>query len=122
MATLFKSPPVFDLPLTRGDDLSVRFTYKEPVLDVDGDPVVIGGKKQYQIADYPAGAKVTLELDTRGEKKIFNAVISGPYATIHEAFTLMDTIPAGVPWRAKIIYVGGLTKVAAEGETTRDRR
>ena len=117
---LFASRPVFDLPLTKGDDLSVTFVYKEPVTDEDGEFVLDDkGRVQYAAADYPDGATVALEVDTKPARS-FDAVITGSEAYVHQAFTVTDLIPKNTPWRVKITYTGGLNKVAAHGKTVRN--
>ena len=120
MTALFTSPPVFDLPLTKGDDLSVRFVYKAPVLDNDGQPVLVNGKRQYVIADYPEGATVALEVDLRPTPLVCDAGVEGHDAVIHESYSVVDNIPKGVAWRVKITFADGLTKVAAYGKTVRN--
>lgn len=120
MTALFRSPPVYDLPFTKGDDLSVRFVHKVAVRDVDGNPVLVDGKYQFVEQDYPAGAAVTLEIDTRPTPLVLDATIDGADAVITADYLEVDKIPARIPWRVKITYADGLDKVAAHGKTVRN--
>lgn len=121
MAVLFNSAPVFDLPLTKGDDLALRFVYCELTVDDDGDPILdSNGNAQFEIADYPEGTTVQVEIDTRPTQQVFEAVISGHDATIQVSADTMDLIPARLPWRMQIIFADGLTKVGAHGKTVRN--
>lgn len=124
MTALFNSPPTYDLPLTKGDDLNVRFVHKTPVLDGSGNPVKVDGKIQFEVANYPEGAAVKLEIDTASPKS-FTATISGSAAVVHADAEDdgLDGVTKGTPWRVKIIYNSGqsneVTRVAAHGKTVR---
>lgn len=120
MATLFDTSPVFDLPLTKDDDLSVQFVYKPVVVDENGDPILdANGKRQFAEADYPDGATVQLRIDT-DPQTVFDATIVGSKATVFADHSETDAIKAKVPWRVVITYADGLDKVAARGKTVRD--
>jgi hypothetical protein len=116
--TLFPPPQVFALPLSRGGDLHVDFVYKPMVLDPAGDPVLVGGQPSYQVADYPAGAVVTLTIDT-DPRIIAVAAITGPHAIVHIDYLAADQIPARVLWRCVLTTTDGLDTVIANGTTTR---
>lgn len=121
MTALFNSAPVYDLPLTKGDDLALRFVYCELVVDDNGDPVLDSkGLAQFEIADYPDGASVQVEIDTRPTQQVFEAEIAGHDATIRVPSATMDLIPARLPWRVQIIFADGLTKVGTHGKTVRN--
>jgi hypothetical protein len=120
MPALFESPPIYDLPFTKGDDLSVRFVYKEPLVDTKGNPVMDSGRRRFAVADYPAGVEVVVEVDVKPTQLVFTADVAGSDAVIHEEFSVVDAIPRGVAWRVKLIYADGLTKVAAYGKTVRN--
>lgn len=121
MTALFNSAPIYDLPLTKGDDLALRFVYCELVVDDNGDPVLNSkGLAQFEIADYPDGAAVQVEIDTRPTPQVFEASISGHDATIQASSATIDLIPARLPWRVQIIFTDGLTKVGAHGKTVRN--
>lgn len=121
MAVLFNAAPVYDLPLTKGDDLALRFVYCELVVDDQGEPILDSkGNAQFEIADYPEGTNVQVEIDTRPTQQVFDADISGHDATIQVSADTMDLIPARLPWRVQIIFADGLTKVGAHGKTVRN--
>lgn len=121
MTDLFKRAATYDLPLTKGDDLTLRFVYKQLVVDDNGEPVLdVNGKWQFVVTDFPDGAAVNVEIDTKPTPLVLDATISGPNATVQEPYTTMDTIPARIPWRVKVAYAEGMTKVGARGKTVRD--
>jgi hypothetical protein len=120
MTALFNSSPVYDLPFTKGDDLSVVFVYKVAVRDDDGNPVLVNGKYQFVDEDYPEGATVHMEIDTRPEPTVLVATIDGALATVTADYLVVDKIPARLPWRVKVTYADGLDKVAARGKTVRN--
>ena len=116
---LFDLKPTFDLPLTKGDDLSVRFVHKPVVVDESGDPVLVDGKRQFAEADYPDGSTVKLVIDT-DPPTVFDATIDGSGATVFADHLDVDGIARGVRWRVVLTYADGLDKVAAKGKTVRD--
>jgi hypothetical protein len=115
---LFDPPQVFQLPLTMGRDIHFDFKYKPLVVDVDGEPVLgPGGKKQYALADYPAGAVVTLEIDT-DPQTVGIATITGHHAVVSIDYTIADEMGAQLPWRIKMV-TGSVDNVLAQGKTVR---
>lgn len=121
MTALFNSAPVYDLPLTRGDDLALRFVYCVLHVDDNGDPILDAkGRAQFEIANFPDGAAVKLEIDTRPEPLVINAVIDGHDAMIRAVAATVDAVPGRIAWRVKIIFADGLTKVGTHGKTVRN--
>jgi hypothetical protein len=118
MAYLFEPVAQFELPLTRKRDLLVDFLYKPLVVDVDGQPVLLNGKRQYVLANYPAGADVKLEIDADPPVSA-TATITGHHAEVLIDHLVTDPIKKGVPWRARITYVDGVDDVLCEGLTAR---
>jgi acetyl esterase/lipase len=115
---LFDPPQRFDLPLTKGRDLYFDFIYKPLLVDGSGDPILdVNGKKQYQVANYPGGAVVTLEIDTSPQTTA-TATISTHHATVSVDYALADAIATQVPWRIKMV-VSGVDDVLAHGKTKR---
>jgi hypothetical protein len=115
---LFDPPQTFDLPLTKGRDLYFDFIYKPLLVDGSGDPILdSGGNKQYQVANYPGGAVVTLEIDT-SPPTTATATISTHHATVNVNYTLADVIASRVPWRIKMV-TSGVDDVLAHGKTKR---
>lgn len=118
MAELFSSPQVFDLPLSKGGDLYVDFIYKPLVVDEQGNPVLVNGQRQYEVADYPDGATVKLVIDA-DEPIVIDADITDSHAICWEQSDVVDMIPKGKLWRAIVTYVNGLDVVLCNGVTTR---
>lgn len=87
MATIFPPPPKLDLPLSKGSDLDVTFTYK-PL--VDGTPTE---------SDWPGGSTVTLAIDAKAGTVEAVATISGSHARVHVDHQIVDAIPAYTLWR-----------------------
>ena len=119
MAKLFEAPPAFQLPLSKGQDLSVRFVYKPLVVDGFDEPVLdVDGNRQYAEADYPAGATVTLTIDS--DTPVSSAAtISGSEAAVLVDHLLIDDILRGKWWRLVISYTDGLDRVICNGQTVR---
>jgi hypothetical protein len=118
VATLFNPPQTFDLPLTLRRDLHFDFMYKPLLVDANGEPILdANGNPQYQLADYPPGAVVTLEIDT-SPLTSSDAVISTHHAVVEVDFALTDPIAAKVPWRIRLIQASW-DDVMAQGQTKR---
>lgn len=115
---LFEPPQQFELPLTRERDLLVDFLYKPLVVDVDGEPVLANGQRQYVLANYPAGAVVKLEIDSATPVSA-TATITGHHAEVLVDRLVVNPIKKAVPWRARITYTGGVDDVLCEGLTAR---
>jgi hypothetical protein len=85
MTTLFTPPPVFDLPLSKGGDLSVDF-----LNNPSGDGTTF--------VDYGAGVTVTLVIDTEPVTTA-PAVVSTYHAAVKLESTVTDAILPRTPWR-----------------------
>lgn len=107
MVNLFTPPPVFELPLSKGGDLSVDFQNNP---SGDGTTFV----------DYDAGVTVTLVIDTEPGLSTL-AVVSGHHAAVKIESTVTDAIAARVPWRLVVSSPTSPTTetVAANGKTKR---
>ena len=119
MTTLFDPPRIFELPFSKGGDLYFVFKYKELVTDEDGEPVLLNGKKQYEIADYPDGSSVVLIIENGDSLVEVDATIDGSEATFWEDKAVADTVLPKKFWRAVITYSDGLDKVLCNGLTIR---
>ena len=118
MSLLFDPPPGFSLPLSKHRDLHFDFLYKPLLVDTNGEPILdADGNPQYQVADYPVGATVTIEIDT-SPVTTSNATISGPHAVVEIDFATVDVIKANVAWRLLLIQ-GTWDDVVAQGRTER---
>lgn len=117
MTELFPSPQVFELPLTKGRDLYCEFVYEPLVVDGNGDPVLLNGQPQYARADYPAGATVTMTIDT-DEPVTGTAEITGDTAVVLIDHLAVDAVK-GKLWRLGITYTSGVDDVLANGKTIR---
>lgn len=117
MAWLIEPPDNFDLPVSKGGDLQAVFIYKPIVVDENGLPVLLNGKPQYQVTDFPPGATVTLVVESTppisGE-----AVIIGPKATVSIDKAEADTIKSYQLWRL-VMTVGTLDEVLVNGQIVR---
>lgn len=123
MATIpnfLKPPPVFNLPLTKGQDFYVKIVYRTLKVDEEGEPILDeDDKKQYEVTDYPEGSSVSIEIDTTPVTE-FIGEIEGSVATFLDNYTITDPIKPKLLWRAKVVYAGGLDKVLCNGTTTRE--
>jgi len=123
MATIpnfLKPPPVFNLPLTKGQDLYVKIVYRTLLVDEEGAPVLDDDdKKQYVVTDYPEGATVSIIIDTT-EPTEFAAEIDGSVATILGDYLITDAIKPKLLWRAKMVPADDIDKVLCNGLTTRE--
>ena len=115
---LFPPPPVFALPLSKGADLHVTFEYEAMVVDENGDPVLTAGQPQYVRADYPAGATVTLTIDTE-PPVVGTGAITGPDALVHVDHTVTDAIARPVLWRSIMTLADGTDIPLCNGKTMR---
>lgn len=108
MTTLFKPPPVYGLPLSKGGDLIVDFRNKVP------------GSDPPAYADYPDGVQIKLVIDTDTPIQA-TAVMSTSHAVVRVESEVADTIPGGKLWRCIYQQAGSPTtdKVAANGRTER---
>jgi len=112
---LFKEPPAYKLPLSKGNDLLVKFVYKPLLVDEFGDPVLdVNGNKQYFEDNYPVGATVSLTIDSE-PPVIFEAEIIGSVAVVIGDFLALDDVKNGALWRTVINYPDGINKVMCNG-------
>jgi hypothetical protein len=106
MALLFDPAATYELPLSKGGDLYVTFTYMPLVVDGNGDPVLDAqGKKQYAEADYPTDAAVSFAIDSDPPIATV-AAIDGSKATVLVDKAEADTVKNGKLWRTVITYAG----------------
>jgi hypothetical protein len=104
--------------LTKGRDISFDFIYKPLLVDSNGDPILdASGNKQYQVANYPSGAVVTLQIDT-SPQTVVTATITGHHAVVNSDYTVADAIADRIPWRIKLVN-GTVDDVIAQGKTAR---
>lgn len=85
MANLFDPPPVYDLPLSKGGDLSVDF-----LNNPSGDQVTF--------VDYGVGVTVTLVIDTTPPTTAV-AAVSTYHAAVKVESTVTDAIASRLGWR-----------------------
>lgn len=107
MANLFEPPPVFDLPLSKGGDLSVDF-----LNNPSGD--------QTTFVDYGPGVTVTLVIDTTPPTSA-PAVVSTYHAAVKIESTVTDGIASRTGWRLIVSSPTSPTTetVAANGKVKR---
>lgn len=116
---LFKEPPAFQLPLSKGNDLLVTCVYKPLIVDESNAPILdVNGKKQFAVAPYPDGAEVTMAIDSMPEG-VFVATIDGSEATIFGDHLLVDDTKNGTLWRIVLTYQNGVDKVMCNGYVVR---
>jgi hypothetical protein len=116
---LLRPPRQFSLPLSRGNDLYATFVYKTLVVDLNGNPILLNGVKQYIVTNYPDGAAVTLFIDSTNPATEVDATISGSQAQISASHNITDAIPSGITWRLVIAYANGQNVVICNGLTVR---
>lgn len=105
MAFLFDPPAIYELPLSKGGDLYVTFTYMPLVVDANGDAILDAkGNKQYAEADYPSGASVVFTIDSDPQITA-DATIVGSKAIVLVDKADVDTVKPSKLWRAVITYV-----------------
>lgn len=104
---LFAPPPIYDLPLSKGGDLSVDFRNNP---NSDGTTFV----------DYEAGVTVTLTIDTDPVIEA-DASIDGYHAYVKVESAVVDLVKARVAWRAVVSTPTSppTETVAANGKTQR---
>ena len=108
MANLFDPPPIFDLPLVKGQDLIIDFKNKTPG---SNPPVFI---------DYDDGVTVSVTIDTNPPTEA-EAEITGHHAVCRLESTVTDDIPKGVLWRCTVSIPGSpvADRVPTNGVTAR---
>lgn len=105
---LFKPPPVYALPVSKGGDLIVDFRNK------------VRGSSPATYTDYPSGVAVLLIIDTDVPIQA-TATISTSHAVVRVESEVADTILAGKLWRC-IYRVPGTPAtevIVANGRTER---
>jgi hypothetical protein len=107
MTNLFDPPPVFDLPLSKGGDLSVDF-----LNNPSGD--------QTTFVNYGSGVTVTLVIDTTPPTTA-SASVSTFHAAVKLESTVTDLIATRTPWRLIVSSPTSPTTetVAANGKVKR---
>lgn len=108
MANLFNPPPIYTLPLVKGQDLVIDFKNKTP----GSDPAVY--------VDYDAGVTVSLVIDT-DPVTTAAAVITGYHAVCRVESTASDAIGKGKLWRCVVTLPGSpaTERVPVNGVTAR---
>lgn len=108
MATLFDPPPVYDLPLVKGQDLVVDFKNKTPGSD---PPVYI---------NYDAGVTVTLIIES-DPVTTAPAAITDHHAVCRIESEVSDALAKGLLWRCVVSIPGTPTteRVPVNGRTIR---
>jgi hypothetical protein len=108
MANLFDPPPIYNLPLVKGQDLVVDFKNKVP------------GSNPATYVDYDAGVTVSLVIDT-DPVTTAAAVITGYHAVCRVESADSDAIAKGKFWRCIISLPGSPTteRVPVNGVTIR---
>jgi hypothetical protein len=108
MANLFDPPPIYDLPLVKGQDLVIDFKNKTP------------GSNPAVYVDYDTGVTVTLVIDA-DPVITAPAVITGHHAVCRVESTVSDNIEKNLLWRCVLSLPGSPTteRVPANGRTAR---
>lgn len=108
MTNLFDPPPLYDLPLVKGQDLVVDFKNKQP------------GSSPAVYIDYGVGVTVSLVIDT-DTVTTAPAVITGHHAVCRIESAASDAIPKGKLWRCVISLPGSPSteRVPVNGITQR---
>ena len=91
---LFDPPPIFDLPLVKGQDLIVNFKNKVP------------GSSPVEYEDYPDDMSVELIIDRKDDPVISTAVIDGFNAICRVESEVCDVLKAGILWRCRVNITG----------------
>lgn len=130
MAYLFDPPPVRELPLSKGDDLHFIFVYKPLVVDEQGRPLDENDvpttdptKFRFEVADYPAGVTIKLEIDASITNTIVvDGEINGSEALFHEDYTLIDPgdVKTNSLWRIVMTYSDERDQVLVNGLVIRN--
>jgi hypothetical protein len=108
-------PALLDLPISNHADFYARFVYKPVVVDVNGEPVLLAGKYQFVVADYPAGSSVTLIIDTN-PPLVVDAVITDQFAEVLIDKAVTATIGIGSTWSLVLTFADGFDKAIMEGK------
>jgi hypothetical protein len=108
MANLFDPPPIYNLPLVKGQDLVIDFKNKTP------------GSDPSAYINFDAGVSVTLVIDTDPVTTAV-AVITGYHAVCRVESTVSDEIAKGKLWRCIVSLPGSPTteRVPVNGVTIR---
>lgn len=108
MANLFDPPPIYDLPLVKGQDLVIDFKNKVP------------GSNPAEYVDYADGVTVKLVIDADTDT-VADATISGYHAVCRIESDVSDLLPRGLLWRCIISLPGTPTteRVPVNGRTIR---
>ena len=96
MANLFDPPPIYNLPLVKGQDLVVDFKNKTP----GSDPAVY--------IDYDVGVTVSLVIDT-DPVTTAAGTITDHHAVCRVESTVSDAIAKGKTWRCVVSLPGSPT-------------
>jgi hypothetical protein len=116
---LFSEPPAYKLPLSKGNDLLVKFIYKPLVVDGAGSPVLdANGKKQFVEENYPVGSSVSFFIDSE-PPVVFEAEITESVAVVLGDFLAIDGVKNGALWRVVLTYPDGVNKVMCNGIVVR---
>jgi hypothetical protein len=122
VTNVFEAPPQLGLVLTKGADCLFTLVYKPLVTDVDGEPVLADGQRQFVEAPFPAGASVTVTIETNppsAENLESEATITGSRALVWIQSEDTDPIPVGKLWRARLSLADGTDLVLCNGKTSR---
>ena len=108
MANLFDPPPIYDLPLVKGQDLVIDFKNKTP------------GSNPAEFIDYDDGVTVTLIIDST-PATIAEAEITGYHAVCRVESAVSDALTKGLFWRCVVSLPGTPTteRVPVNGLTLR---
>lgn len=108
MPNLFDPPPIYDLPLVKGQDLVVDFKNKQP------------GSNPAVYIDYDVGVTVAMIIDT-DPVTTAEAEITGHHAVCRVESEDSDVIAKGLLWRCLVTLPGSPTteRVPVNGETKR---
>lgn len=108
MANLFNPPPLYDLPLVKGQDLVIDFKNKVP------------GSSPTEYLDYGVGVTVTLVIDSTPPTTA-TAVITDHHAVCRVESTASDPLAKGLLWRCVLSLPGSPTteRVPVNGVTAR---
>lgn len=108
MANLFDPPPIYDLPLVKGQDLVIDFKNKTP------------GSEPAEFIDYADDVTVTLVIEASPVIEA-EAAIDGHHAVCRVESTESDPLAKGLLWRCVVSLPGSPTteRVPVNGRTIR---
>lgn len=108
MPNLFNPPPIYDLPLVKGQDLVIDFKNKVP------------GSNPAEYVDYADGVTVKLVIDADTDTTA-QAEIDGFHAVCRIESDVSDQLTKGLLWRCVISLPGTPTteRVPVNGRTIR---